>query len=95
MAAPGEVTTSPKQSLENAFTIKDLNSLLKNLEAEIALNEQHLNDENDKRYMFKVCVVVSGRTLLFKLLKFPFSIRLTIADELITMTNSSAPSYRC
>lgn len=24
------------------------------MEAEIALNEQHLNDENDKRYMFKV-----------------------------------------
>lgn len=45
---------SPKQSLDNAFTIKDLSSLLKNLEAEITLNEQHLNDENDKRYMFKV-----------------------------------------
>lgn len=32
----------------------DLNSLLKNLESEILLNEQNLNDENDKRYMFKV-----------------------------------------
>lgn len=40
--------------MENAFTIKDLSSLLKNLESEIALNEQLLNDENDKRYMFKV-----------------------------------------
>ncbi|XP_031641210.1 ubiquitin carboxyl-terminal hydrolase calypso [Contarinia nasturtii] len=49
-----ETPLSPKQSLDNAFTIKDLSSLLKNLEAEIALNEQHLNDENDKRYMFKV-----------------------------------------
>lgn len=51
---PEDTTASPKQSLENAFTIKDLSSLLKNLEAEIALNEQHLNDENDKRHMFKV-----------------------------------------
>lgn len=49
-----ETPLSPKQSLDNAFTIKDLSSLLKNLEAEIALNEQHINDENDKRYMFKV-----------------------------------------
>lgn len=49
-----ETPLSPKQSLDNAFTIKDLSSLLKNLETEIALNEQHLNDENDKRYMFKV-----------------------------------------
>lgn len=38
----------------NAFTIRDMNSLLKNLESEIMLNEQNLNDENDKRYMFKV-----------------------------------------
>lgn len=52
-----ETPLSPKQSLDNAFTIKDLSSLLKNLEAEIALNEQHLNDENDKRYMFKVCTI--------------------------------------
>lgn len=51
---PEEATASPKQSLENAFTIKDLSSLLKNLEAEIALNEQHLRDENEKREMFKV-----------------------------------------
>lgn len=51
---PEEATASPKQSLENAFTIKDLSSLLKNLEAEIALNEQHLKDENEKREMFKV-----------------------------------------
>lgn len=33
----------------------DLNSLLKNLESEILVNEQNLNDENDRRYMFKVC----------------------------------------
>lgn len=38
----------------NAFTIRDMNSLLKNLESEIMLNEQNLSDENDKRYMFKV-----------------------------------------
>lgn len=50
-----DVTLTPKQSLDNAFTIRDLSSLLKNLESEIALNEQHLNDENDKRSMFKVC----------------------------------------
>lgn len=42
------------QSLKNAFTVKDLSSLVKNLEAEILTNEQHLNDENDKRNMFKV-----------------------------------------
>lgn len=49
-----ETDLSPKQSLHNAFTIKDLSSLVTNLEAEITLNEQHLKDENDKRYMFKV-----------------------------------------
>lgn len=38
----------------NAFTIRDLTSLLKNLETEISLNEMNLNDENDKRFMFKV-----------------------------------------
>lgn len=38
----------------NAFTIRDMNSLLKNLEAEILVNEQSLNDENEKRNMFKV-----------------------------------------
>jgi len=38
----------------NAFTVRDLQSLLKNLDSEIAINEQHLNDENDRRYMFKV-----------------------------------------
>lgn len=54
---PEEATASPKQSLENAFTIKDLSSLLKNLEAEIALNEQHLRDENEKREMFKVTLI--------------------------------------
>ena len=53
-SATEETPLSPKHSLDNAFTIKDLSSLLKNLEAEITLNEQHLNDENDKRYMFKV-----------------------------------------
>lgn len=53
--------TSPKQSLDNAFTIKDLSSLLKNLESEISLNEQHLNDENDKRYMFKVVYPLSSK----------------------------------
>lgn len=38
----------------NAFTIRDMNSLLKNLESEILVNEQNLNDENEKRNMFKV-----------------------------------------
>ncbi|XP_037955424.1 ubiquitin carboxyl-terminal hydrolase calypso [Teleopsis dalmanni] len=46
---------SPSPLLEaNAFTVRDLQSLLKNLDSEIAINEQHLNDENDRRYMFKV-----------------------------------------
>lgn len=49
-----ETPLSPKQSLDNAFTIKDLSSLVNNLEAEITLNEQHLKDENDKRYRFNV-----------------------------------------
>lgn len=56
-----ETPLSPRQSLDNAFTIKDLSSLLKNLEAEIALNEQHLNDENDKRYMFKVSKILPNK----------------------------------
>lgn len=55
VAIAEDATLTPKQSLDNAFTIRDLSSLLKNLESEIALNEQHLNDENDKRSMFKVC----------------------------------------
>lgn len=51
----GTDDTSTKNFLEpNAFTIKDLNALLKNLESEISVNEQNLNDENDKRDMFKV-----------------------------------------
>lgn len=37
----------------------DLNSLLKNLESEILVNEQNLNDENDKRYMFKVDIFLT------------------------------------
>lgn len=37
-----------------AFQIKDLNSLLKNLESEISVNEQNLVDENEKRVSFKV-----------------------------------------
>lgn len=37
----------------------DLNSLLKNLESEILVNEQNLNDENDKRYMFKVHIFLT------------------------------------
>lgn len=47
---------SPSHFLEasNAFTVRDLQSLLKNLDSEIVINEQHLNDENDRRYMFKV-----------------------------------------
>lgn len=57
LISPDEATSSPKQSLENAFTIKDLTALLKNLEAEFALNQQHLKDENDKRRMFKVRVI--------------------------------------
>ncbi|CAD7089431.1 unnamed protein product [Hermetia illucens] len=47
--------SSPTSLFEpNAFTARDLQSLLKNLESEILVNEQRLNDENDKRYMFKV-----------------------------------------
>ena len=45
---------SPSILEVNAFTVRDLQSLLKNLDSEIAINEQHLNDENDRRYMFKV-----------------------------------------
>ncbi|XP_067629099.1 ubiquitin carboxyl-terminal hydrolase calypso isoform X2 [Eurosta solidaginis] len=48
-------SSPPSPVLEtNAFTIRDLQSLLKNLHSEIAVSEQQLNDENDKRYMFKV-----------------------------------------
>lgn len=38
----------------NAFTIRDLTSLLKNLETEISVNEMNLSEENEKRLMFKV-----------------------------------------
>uniref|UniRef100_A0A1A9WHX2 Ubiquitin carboxyl-terminal hydrolase n=1 Tax=Glossina brevipalpis TaxID=37001 RepID=A0A1A9WHX2_9MUSC len=48
------VSPSPLLEVSNAFTVRDLQSLLKNLDSEIAINEQHLNDENDRRYMFKV-----------------------------------------
>lgn len=48
-------TPSQSQLFETgAFPPKDLLALLKNLESEIALTEQQLSDENDKRYMFKV-----------------------------------------
>ncbi|CAD7011493.1 ubiquitin carboxyl-terminal hydrolase calypso [Ceratitis capitata] len=50
-----KIRSPPSPAMEpNAFTIRDLQSLLKNLVAEIAICEQQLNDENDKRYMFKV-----------------------------------------
>lgn len=50
-AEEGDTADEKKSS---AITVKELNTLLKNLETEIALNEQHLNDENEKRKMFKV-----------------------------------------
>lgn len=49
------VNEKPSSYLEpHAFTPKDLLALLKNLESEITVTEQFLNDENDKRSMFKV-----------------------------------------
>lgn len=49
------VAEKPSSYLEpHAFTPKDLLALLKNLESEITVTEQFLNDENDKRSMFKV-----------------------------------------
>ncbi|XP_033252234.1 ubiquitin carboxyl-terminal hydrolase calypso-like [Drosophila miranda] len=46
---------TPTTLLEpSAFTAKDLQLLLKNLDTEIAINEQNLADENDRRHMFKV-----------------------------------------
>ncbi|KXJ68377.1 hypothetical protein RP20_CCG003858 [Aedes albopictus] len=47
---------SPPPSFIGAgtFSPKDLLSLLKNLESEINITEQHLCDENEKRAMFKV-----------------------------------------
>jgi ubiquitin carboxyl-terminal hydrolase BAP1 len=45
----------PSALLEpGAFSPKDLMALLKNLESEIALTEQNLCDENDKRNKYKV-----------------------------------------
>lgn len=49
-----------------AFQIKDLNSLLKNLESEISVNEQNLVDENEKRVSFKVNISL---TLLLTIIK--------------------------
>lgn len=53
------ISPSPLLDASNAFTARDLQSLLKNLDSEIAINEQHLNDENDKRYMFKVRLLIN------------------------------------
>lgn len=45
----------PSNLLEpHAFSPTELLALLNNLKTEIATTEQHLNDENDKRNMFKV-----------------------------------------
>lgn len=57
------VSPSPLLDASNAFTVRDLQSLLKNLDSEIAINEQHLNDENDKRYMFKVSLLIKCKKL--------------------------------
>ena len=43
-----------EQQDQNDVRTKDLLALLKNLESEIAITEQHLCDENEKRYMYKV-----------------------------------------
>lgn len=45
-------------SKKNALEPSDMTILLKSLDVEIATNEQNLNDENDKRYMFKVCLFI-------------------------------------
>lgn len=50
----GDVNQQSQLFETGAFPPKDLLALLKNLESEIALTEQQLSDENDKRYMFKV-----------------------------------------
>lgn len=102
-----ETPLSPKQSLHNAFTIKDLSSLVNNLEAEITLNEQHLKDENDKRYMFKVsaefCAPAHGakaspnfrsKRSQSNLVLTPTN-RLMILVVLTTMMNSFVHFYRC
>lgn len=91
-----ETNTSP-------ISPKDLSSLVNNLEAEITLNEQHLKDENDKRYMFKVsnpinlfyqCVYgvrIGVISIVFTLTKN----RWMIVDELTIMTNSFVHFCQC
>lgn len=76
----------------NAFTIRDLTSLLKNLETEISLNEMNLNDENDKRFMFKVN---PHRRNTPKMCLKTNSFRSTTVAAPTTTTSSSARSCRC
>lgn len=68
------VSPSPLLDASNAFTVRDLQSLLKNLDSEIAINEQHLNDENDRRYMFKVRVLLVG--ILFSYILFQIALHI-------------------
>lgn len=88
------VSPSPLLDTSNAFTVRDLQSLLKNLDSEIAINEQHLNDENDRRYMFKVHRIVLSVSYLITN-EIPIYCRLTIADVHIITTNLFVHSYLC
>lgn len=95
-----ETPLSPKQSLHNAFTIKDLSSLVNNLEAEITLNEQHLKDENDKRYMFKVSDKFTkyqntDSMSIFRFFSSSSTNRLMIVVVLTIMMNLFVHFYRC
>lgn len=54
LAGSSSAVTANLLGESHGFSPKDLVALLNNLETEIATTEQHLNDENDKRNMFKV-----------------------------------------
>lgn len=49
-------STPPNVFESTAFSSNYLCTLLANLENEIAVTQQHLDDENDKRHKYKVCL---------------------------------------
>lgn len=51
-------STPPNVFESTAFSSNYLCTLLANLENEIAVTQQHLDDENDKRHKYKVCWIL-------------------------------------
>lgn len=56
-------STPPNMFESTAFSSNYLCTLLANLENEVALTQQHLDDENDKRHKYKVLLDLAWRQL--------------------------------